>query len=368
MTRRPILRIAHRRNWRKPTHAYALEREVAVAAIDNGRALALVGIAFRELDEVLAEVGVERGGGLDLRREELSSGMFDHIHLYAIGVSVEVEVGSFPRIERMLHLFKDNEVLEKSAAKRVVCQLFDCLDSRQGAGEPSVVEIELGGFYEPFAPILVPRRKKEADVRRIEDGEPFRYRLCGDAAVVRDGRDIEDGTDTPHDELEKGCEKPCVLDVQKQVDVAFHVCADVAGKERVRFCATRKNTRIPAVENRRHRIGIWIRRRGFLQAERKKRMDSASSGERLADTLHQEKVAGTCEDEQPVLIFFIYNVTDGIWSTGVIKEHFEVGEGLIYESGVPLYGSKEYLGFACVYDPATGQVSNPIAEVEINGG
>ena len=68
------------------------------------------------------------------------------------------------------------------------------------------------------------------------------------------------------------------------------------------------------------------------------------------------------------LIFFIYNVTDGIWSTGVIKEHFEVGEGLLYESGVPLYGSKEYLGFACVYDPATGQVSNPIADVEINGG
>ena len=68
------------------------------------------------------------------------------------------------------------------------------------------------------------------------------------------------------------------------------------------------------------------------------------------------------------LILFIYNVTDGIWSTGVIKEHFEVGEGLLYESGVPLYGSKEYLGFACVYDPATGQVSNPIADVEINGG
>ena len=68
------------------------------------------------------------------------------------------------------------------------------------------------------------------------------------------------------------------------------------------------------------------------------------------------------------LIFLIYNVTDGIWSTGVIKEHFEVGEGLLYESGVPLYGSKEYLGFACVYDPATGQVSNPIADVEINGG
>ncbi len=68
------------------------------------------------------------------------------------------------------------------------------------------------------------------------------------------------------------------------------------------------------------------------------------------------------------LIFFIYNVTDGIWSTGVIKEHFEVGEGLFYDSGVPLYGYKEYLGFACVYDPATGQVSNPIAKVEINGG
>ena len=36
-------------------------------------------------------------------------------------------------------------------------------------------------------------------------------------------------------------------------------------------------------------------------------MDGAPPGERLADTLHQEKVAGTCKDEKSVLLFVINN-------------------------------------------------------------
>lgn len=315
----------------------ALEREGFLSAIDNGRMFALVGIAFRELVEVLAEVGVERGGRLDFRREELPSGMFDHVHLNAIGVSVEVEVGTFACIERLLHLFENDKVLEKSAAKRIVRQLLDCLDSRQGAGEPSVVEIEFGRFYEPFSPILVPRRKEKADVRRMEDGEPFRYRLCGDSTVVRNGRDVENGSDASHDELEEGFEDPCVFDVQKLMDVTFHVCADVAGEECIGLYATCKDTRIPAVENRRHRIGIGMRRRGFLQAKRKERMDGAPSGERLADTLHQEKVAGTCKDEKSVLLFVIndpLNVGKQLGNTlhfvedGPVRKFREKGRGV----------------------------------------
>ena len=68
------------------------------------------------------------------------------------------------------------------------------------------------------------------------------------------------------------------------------------------------------------------------------------------------------------LIFFIYDVADNVWFSAIIKEHYHVGETLEFTGGMPLYGDKEYLGFACTYDPATGKVPNPIADVMVMGG
>ena len=68
------------------------------------------------------------------------------------------------------------------------------------------------------------------------------------------------------------------------------------------------------------------------------------------------------------LIFFIYDVTDDVWFAGVIKEHYQVGETLEFKGGMPLKSGKQYLAFACTYDPANGSVSNPIAHVEVEVG
>ncbi|MBR4836814.1 MAG: hypothetical protein IK004_00050 [Bacteroidales bacterium] len=65
------------------------------------------------------------------------------------------------------------------------------------------------------------------------------------------------------------------------------------------------------------------------------------------------------------LIFFIYNVDDNVWQSGVIKEHYRVGETLEFHGGMPLVRDKQYLAFACAYDPTTGHVSNPISEVRV---
>ena len=68
------------------------------------------------------------------------------------------------------------------------------------------------------------------------------------------------------------------------------------------------------------------------------------------------------------LIIFIYDVADNVWFSAVIKKHYHVGETIEFTGGMPLYGDKEYLGFACTYDPASGKVSNPIADVMAMGG
>ena len=80
----------------------------------------------------------------------------------------------------------------------------------------------------------------------MEDGEPFRDRLRGDAAVVRDGGDVENGSDASYKKLEECCEKCGIFDLKKLVDIALHICADVAGKEHVGLCSASDNARVAA--------------------------------------------------------------------------------------------------------------------------
>ena len=87
--------------------------------------------------------------------------MFDQINFNAIGIAIEIDVGAFACIIRLLRPFKNDKVLEKAAAERVVRQLFYSVDSRQCAGKSRVEEIDLGRFDETFASILVPRRQKK---------------------------------------------------------------------------------------------------------------------------------------------------------------------------------------------------------------
>ena len=68
------------------------------------------------------------------------------------------------------------------------------------------------------------------------------------------------------------------------------------------------------------------------------------------------------------LIIYIYDVADNVWFSAIIKEHFHVGETIEFTGGMPLSSEKEYLAFACTYDPATGKVSNPITDVMAMGG
>ena len=68
------------------------------------------------------------------------------------------------------------------------------------------------------------------------------------------------------------------------------------------------------------------------------------------------------------IIIFIYDIEDNVWFSAIIKEHFHVGETIEFTGGMPLSNEKEYLAFACTYDPATGKVSNPIADVMAMGG
>ena len=91
--------------------------------------------------------------------------------------------------------------------------------------------------------------------------------------------------------------------------------------------------------------------------------DESFSGEYTIEALNDDN----SQIEYPGMIFFIYDKRKSSWFTGIVSEPFTTGEGFNYE-GIPLLGSSsQFLGFACVYDSATGQVSDPIAEVEING-
>ena len=165
MVKRIMPYILNSPNRWKLFHRYAFEGEGFSSAIYHGWSLAFVGITFSELEKVFAKVSVEGCGRFDFRWNEFTPCVFDQINFNAIGIAIEIDVRAFASIIRLFHPFENDKVLEKSAAERVVHQLFYSVDSRQCAGKSRVEEIDLGRFDETFASILVPRRQKKADVR-----------------------------------------------------------------------------------------------------------------------------------------------------------------------------------------------------------
>ena len=291
----------------KGSDRHALESERLVAAVDDGRLAAHVFVAFGENRKVLAEVRVERGGRLDLRGNKRSAGMLHKINFYALGVSIEIEVWSSAIVVGSFHRLKNDEIFEKTSTKRVAVQLFNITDFGQCAGEAGVVEIELGRLDEPLAPVFVPRRQEEADVRSVEDGEPFHHSLRGDAGVVGNGCDVENRANAPNENPKEVCEKQRVLDFEKLVNVAFHIGIDIAPEKSLVPYASSEETRIAACENGGKHVAPCLKHVRFPKAEWEQCEDRTASGKCLADAFHKEKVAGAGEDKKPVDAFFIHD-------------------------------------------------------------
>ena len=325
---------------------HALEGKAFAPSVNDGRLSAHIAVSFGENQKVLAEAVVERSGRFDLCRDELSAGILHKIDFHALGITIEVEIRPGTVVVGAFHRLKNDEVLEKSAAKRIAVQLFGVVDSRECTGEARIVEIEFGRFCEPLAPVLVPRRQEEADVRRMEDGKPFHYGLRGYAGVVGDGRNVENRADAPDEYPKKVREEQRVLDFEKLVNVAFHVGVDVTVKKSLAPYATGKKTRVAACQNGRKHIVLWQKSVRFPKAERKQCEDSTPSGERLADILHQENVTGAGENEKSVDAFVIYYplyVGEQVGHTLDFVENRSIGE-FCKEFPWVAFGKSVYVG------------------------
>ena len=286
---------------------HSLECEGLAPGVDDGWLLAHVAVSFCENREVFAERRIERGGGLYLRRDELSAVVFHKIDFHALGVPIEIEARPVAVVVCAFHRLKNDKILEKRTTERIAVQLFGIVDSRKRTGESRVVEIKFGRFYEPLASVLVPRRKEEADIRRVEYGKPFHYRLRGDAGVVGDGRYIENRADAPYEKAEKVCEEQSVLDFEKLMHVAFNVGTDVSVIEGISPCATRQQAWIAAGENCGKHIALWQKPVRLYKAEGKQCEYCAPSGKCLAYVLHEKKVAGASKDKEPVGAFLVHD-------------------------------------------------------------
>ena len=67
------------------------------------------------------------------------------------------------------------------------------------------------------------------------------------------------------------------------------------------------------------------------------------------------------------LIFFIYDLYNDSWFTKTYEYSFTTGS-MLDSYGIPLYENHDYFGYACAYDPATGEVSNPVPVVSVIAG
>ena len=104
----------------------------------------------------------------------------------------------------------------------------------------------------------------------VENGEPFCRGLCGDAAIVGYRCDIQNETDTPDNNFEEGCEECCILDIQKLMDVTFHISGGVVFEKFRDFPIVDKISWISSAKNRGQSISTFGYFRRFMNIERKK--------------------------------------------------------------------------------------------------
>ena len=233
--------------------------------------------------------------------------MLNQIYFNAVRIPVEVEIGMRASVVELFHLFDNDKIFKKTSAKRIVHQLFYGFNSSQSTGESSVVEIDFRGFHEPLASILEPWREKKGYVRCVENGEPFCRGLCGDAAIVGYRCDIQNGTDTPDNNFEEGCEECRIFDIQKLMDVSFHISGGVVFEKFRDFPIVDKISWISSAKNAGQGISTFGYFRRFMNIERKKCKYGASPCKCLCDTLHEKNVIGASENKERVFLFVVHN-------------------------------------------------------------
>ena len=108
---------------------YSLECEGLAPGVNDGWPLAHVAVPFCENREAFAERRIERGGGLYLRRDELSAVVFQKIDFHALGVPIEIEARPVAVVVCAFHRLKNDKTLEKRSAERIAVQLFGFADA-----------------------------------------------------------------------------------------------------------------------------------------------------------------------------------------------------------------------------------------------
>ena len=106
-------------------------------------------------------VGGDGGAGLDLDSPNAEAGLIQQVALQTPCVSEEGKVGPPSLVEAALEGFHDDQVLEERSAKGMSDDLLRVFNTDKIAGQPNVVEVELGRFDQALSDVGVKGRQLE---------------------------------------------------------------------------------------------------------------------------------------------------------------------------------------------------------------
>jgi hypothetical protein len=133
----------------------------------------------------------------------------------ADSVPPEIERRLPPMMEISLGDFRDDEVLEESAAERVGLQLGAGTKVKKLAGQTGVDKVKLRAFDETLVEIPVMRRESEDDETRLQHRDPSAGGIDRNAGVGRERGIIEKLSDPAGEESEKAFKGIEVADVRQ---------------------------------------------------------------------------------------------------------------------------------------------------------
>ena len=216
-------------------------------------------------------------------------------------VTPEVQPGHLASVVRRFQGFRHDQVLEHRAAQRMTRELTRIADSQQPAKQSRIDEVQLRAACQPAVVVAVVWQQPEGDEAGLQHGEPAPYGVSGDAAVVRQTREVQQLAGPPGAEHDEAVETLEIAHLGELPYVPLEIGLVVTGQPLARF-------ELPVVDAREVTApgmlrpaagagGSTVRSREFAHRERHQVGHADPPRQGLRNACHQEEVLRAGQDE-----------------------------------------------------------------------
>ncbi len=160
---------------------------------------------------------------LDLNGANAAACLIKEIAFQTPCIAEEGQVGWLAPIETVFERLRHDRILKKCSTQRMGCNLRRMFDTDEIAGQPNVVEVELGRLDQTLSEVGVKWLELENDVARFQHRELLSRCRVGDAGVRTQRGKIDQLADSSGAQARETSEIGKVADRSQPADITLDV-------------------------------------------------------------------------------------------------------------------------------------------------